>query len=52
MVNLIALTLLAETNLSSMHSPLDLRNMVEDYFCSLSDFKLETDSDSYFTDKW
>ena len=25
--------------------------MVEDYFCSLSDVKLETDSDSNFTDK-
>jgi len=30
-----------------MHSPLDLRNMDEDYFCSLSDFKLETDSELF-----
>ena len=52
MGNPIALTLLAETNLSSMHSPLYLRNMVEAYFCSLSDLRIETDSDSYFTDKW
>ena len=41
-----ALTLLAESNLSSIHSSSDLRKMVEDYFCAPSDAELESDSDS------
>ena len=32
-----ALTLLAEANLSSVHSRADLRNLIEDYFCAQAD---------------
>ena len=41
-----ALTLLAEANLSSVHSRADLHNLIEEYFCTPADDLIEADSDS------
>jgi len=41
-----ASTLLAEANLSSVHSRADLLNLTEDYFCVSGNDLSEADSDS------